>query len=125
MQNALLITDGDCGFCQRSANVLARNFPGDWINLPSQSINLADYGLTKSEADAQVWFMVPTADGFTKFGGAQAVGKLLLTQRKFYIKPLAALAFVPITSQIAKWMYRWIARNRHLFSAPTESCSRG
>lgn len=125
MQNSCLITDGDCGFCQRSANFLAKNFPGDWINLASQSINLADYGLTQFEADSQVWFVVPTADGFQKFGGAQAVGKLLLTQNKFYIKPLAALAFLPITSRIAKWIYQWIARNRQRFSPPTESCSRG
>jgi predicted DCC family thiol-disulfide oxidoreductase YuxK len=120
---ALLVTDGDCGFCQSSAAWLLRNFPGNWQNAPSQSLQIADYDLTQSDIETQVWFVQTNEAGVVKFGGAQAVAKLLLTQPKFWIKPLAALAFVPVFKQIANLLYKLISRNRGRLPGATDACA--
>lgn len=122
-KSALLITDGDCGFCQSSAAWLLRNFSGDWQNAPSQSLQIADYGLTAKDVESQVWFVQMREGAVVKFGGAQAVAKLLLTQPKFWIKPLAALAFVPVFKQIANLLYKLISRNRGRLPGATDACA--
>lgn len=122
-KSALLITDGDCGFCQSSAAWLLHNFSGDWQNAPSQSLQIADYGLTAKDVETQVWFVQMREGAVVKFGGAQAVAKLLLTQPKFWIKPLAALAFVPVFKQIANLLYKLISRNRGRLPGATDACA--
>ena len=112
-QISLIITDGDCEFCQLSAAWLQRNFPGDWINQPSQSADLDLLGLTKAEVAKQVWYLRPKAGSWQKFGGAQAVFKLLLDQPKKYIKPIALLFLIPGPNWIAQAAYIWVTKNRH------------
>lgn len=122
MSKAVLVTDGDCGFCQSSAAWLERHFPGEWMNAPSESVHLPDLDLTHSDAKKQVWLLVPDENGFQKFGGAMAVAKLLLIQPKKYIKPIAKLAFAPFTRTIAQSIYVLIARNRHRFHIGEAQC---
>lgn len=122
MDRALLVTDGDCGFCQRSAGWFSRHFPGPWINITSQSLDLDQHGLSRDDVNSQVWLLLPSNEGFQKFGGAQAVGKLLLLQPRNFIKPFALLAFAPVTGALAQWIYRLISRNRHRFSSSEQRC---
>lgn len=110
--NSLLTTDGDCTFCQRSASWLARHFPGEWINQPSQKSNLSELGLTESEVAKQVWYLKQVGDLWIKAGGAKAIAKLLLDQPKLYIKPFAYLMLVPGLSLVAQGVYLLVAKNR-------------
>lgn len=112
-QISLIITDGDCEFCQLSATWLQRNFPGDWINQPSQSADLELLGLTNAEIAKQVWYLRPKAGSWQKYGGAKAVFKLLLDQPKNYIKPIAFLFLIPGPNWIAQASYIWVTKNRH------------
>lgn len=130
MSQSLLVTDGDCGFCQRSANWLIKHFPGDWQNQPSQNLNpmkLSEFGLDSNNVAKQVWYLVPKVNvpinsiEYKKFGGAKAVGKLLLDQPKFYIKPFAIFIFLPPFSFVANWCYLWVAKNRGRFGK-SDSC---
>ena len=107
-----LITDGDCGFCQASAAWLQRHFPGAWVNTPNQSIDLKLIGITEEQASSKVWYITSAGKELKRYSGSQAVAKLLLDQPKKWIKPLAALAFVPITKQIAAFLYFLISKNR-------------
>jgi predicted DCC family thiol-disulfide oxidoreductase YuxK len=113
--SAQLITDGECGFCQRSAAWLHRHFPGNWVNTPSQTIGLELVGISAEQANAKVWYVTGLGANLKSYGGAQAVAKLLLDQSKIWIKPMAALAFIPVTKQIAAGLYLLIAKNRKLF----------
>ena len=140
-RTSLLVTDGDCGFCQNSAKWLERHFPGTWINQPSQKLNLANFNLLKSEVEQQVWYLVPkkisktsktknqfvnddlTNDTYQKYGGAKAVAKLLLDQPKKYIKPFALLAFLPLFDRVAQMVYLLVARNRGSISRFTKKNS--
>lgn len=122
--SAILITDGDCGFCQTSAAFLLRHFSGDWVNAPSQTIDFAMYGLSEVDVNSKVWFVLDGVEGAVqKWGGAQAVAKLLLHQPKPWIKPLAALAFVPGIKQIADLLYKLISRNRGRLPGATDACA--
>lgn len=110
--SAQLITDGNCGFCQRSAAWLLRHFPGDWVNTPNQSVDLHCIDITDEQAKSKVWYVTESNGIRKKYGGSQAVAKLLLDQPKIWIKPIAALAFIPVTKQIADLLYFLIAKNR-------------
>lgn len=111
-KTSLLITDGECNFCQKAAKWLAKNFPGNWENRPSNTLELSNYGLTQIEADKQVWYLVPDSNIYRRYGGAKAIAKLLLQQRKNWIKPFAILTLLPIFSQISQLVYLWVAHNR-------------
>lgn len=113
--NAQLVTDGNCGFCQRSAAWLLRHFPGDWVNTPSQTIDLELAGISAEQANEKVWYVTGLGANLKRYSGSQAVAKLLLDQPKMWIKPIAALAFVPVTKQIADLLYFMIAKNRKYF----------
>lgn len=110
-----LVTDGNCGFCQTSAEWLQRHFPGEWVNTPNQSIDLNRIGITKFQADSKVWYVTDDGENFKKYSGSQAVAKLLLDQPKTWIKPFAALAFIPVTKHIAEFFYVAVAKNRKHF----------
>lgn len=118
---AQLVTDGDCGFCQACAKWLLQRFPGDWVNTPNQSIDLKLIGLTQVQANSKVWYITGSSENFKRYGGSQAVAKLLLEQPKKWIKLLAFLAFVPVTKQISELLYLLISKNRkHLGTCETE-----
>jgi predicted DCC family thiol-disulfide oxidoreductase YuxK len=118
---AQLVTDGDCGFCQACAAWLLKHFPGDWVNTPNQAVDIKLIGLTEIQANSKVWYITRSGENFKRYGGSQAVAKLLLDQPKQWIKPLAVLAFVPITKQISELLYLLISKNRkHLVTCEIE-----
>ena len=111
----LLITDGDCEFCQLSAAWLRRHFNGDWVNQQSQTLELEKFGLIKTEVDKQLWFLVEDSNetsGWRKYGGAMAITRFMLSQPKFYIKPFASLFLLPGLRHVAQLIYLAIAKNR-------------
>ena len=111
----LLITNGECEFCQLSAAWLRKHFDGDWVNQPNQNLDLSKYGLTKFEVDKQLWFLIEDASdptGWRKYGGAMAITRFMLAQPKFYIKPFAYIFLLPGFKQLAQFFYLLIAKNR-------------
>mgnify|MGYP003336935539 CR=1 FL=1 len=111
----LLITDGECEFCQLSATWLRKHFNGDWVNQPSQSLELERFGLTKAEVDKQLWFLIEDLNqhtGWRKYGGAMAITRFMLAQPKFYVKPFASILLLPGFKQLAQFFYLLIAKNR-------------
>ena len=111
----LLVTDGNCGFCQASAKWLQHHFPGEWVNTPNQSIDLELVGITELQANSKVWYVTGNGEDLKRFSGSQAVAKLLLDQTKNWIKPLAVLAFIPVTKQLAELLYIVVSKNRKHF----------
>ena len=110
-----LVTDGNCAFCQACAEWLLRHFPGDWVNTPNQFIDLKLIGISELQAESKVWYITGNGEDLNRYSGSQAVAKLLLDQPKKWIKPLAVLAFLPITKQIADLIYFLISKNRKYF----------
>ena len=111
---AVLITDGNCEFCQRTATKLKKLVPIGWTNLPSTEIK-ETFGLTPVDLAHSVW-LIDFADGKAiKYSGAKAVGKVLRMRPGFW-SLVGWLTFIPPTSWIAAGLYRLVANNRKFFS---------
>ena len=112
--SAILITDGNCAFCQRSANKLARIAPEGWINVPNTELT-DTYGLTQEQLAHSVWLIEQPESDPVRHSGAKAVGKVLRIRGGLW-GAIGWLTFIPPASWIAAGMYRLVANNRKFFS---------
>ncbi len=116
---ALLIFDGDCGFCTTAVNRLKRTLPAMPPSAPFQWTDLAQYGLTTAEASDRVWLVV---DGRT-YGGHLAVSALLRHQPSTLWRFAGWLLCTPPFSLAAAIGYRLVARYRYLLPGGTPACA--
>ena len=118
---AILVFDGDCGFCTRSARWVERRWPaGAAAALPSQRFTdgqLQDLGLTRSDVAEQVWWV----ETGVLLGGARAVARALRTTRGGWRRFGRAMELPPL-AWLGPPVYRFVARNRHLLPGSTEAC---
>lgn len=115
---ALLIFDGDCGFCSRCARFVSRRLPTTAEVKPWQRVDLESYGVTAEQTQRElVWV---GADGRIA-GGAQAIARLLLDCGGLWAVPGAALR-VPPFRWVGHGLYRAVANNRYRMPGSTEAC---
>jgi predicted DCC family thiol-disulfide oxidoreductase YuxK len=112
--SSILITDGNCAFCQRTAKKLAGIVPTGWVNVPSTELT-NNYGLTQKQLEQFVWLIENPGSEPKRYSGAKAVGKVLRIRGGLW-GGLGWLTFIPPTSWIAAGMYRVVANNRKFFS---------
>ena len=112
--SSILITDGNCAFCQRTAKKLAGIVPTGWINVPSTELTNS-YDLTQEQLEHYVWLIEDPDSEPKRYSGAKAVGKVLRIRGGLW-GGLGWLTFIPPTSWIAAGMYRVVANNRRFFS---------
>ena len=112
--SSILITDGNCAFCQRTAKKLAGIVPTGWRNVPSTELT-SSYGLTQEQLEHSVWLIENPDSEPKRYSGAKAVGKVLRIRGGLW-GGLGWLTFIPPTSWIAAGMYRVVANNRKFFS---------
>jgi predicted DCC family thiol-disulfide oxidoreductase YuxK len=115
---ALLIFDGDCGFCSSCARFIARRLPTDAEVKPWQRVNLAAYGVAPEQTQHEVVWVA--TDGRID-GGAQAVARLLLDCGGLWTVPGAVLR-VPPFRWIGHGLYRLVANNRDRMPGGTAAC---
>ncbi len=119
MATATFVYDGDCAFCTRCAEFIARRIPTDAQVVPWQFADLGRLGLTEAECDEAVRWVAP--DG-TSAAGPDAIAALLSSSRGGWRIAGAGLRFAPVRA--AAWpAYRWVARNRHRMPGGTAACS--
>lgn len=117
----LMVVDGDCGFCMKSAGFLQRNFSGHWDVVTSQSIDYKALGLTDNDVKVASWW-VDSVDGrIRRYPGAKNFAALLINSGRIF-KPLGYLMFIPPISWIAAIVYQWIARNRGKMPGASAAC---
>jgi alpha-1,6-mannosyltransferase len=115
----VLIYDGDCAFCTRSARVIERWIPTNAKIEPWQFADLAALGTDESRAQDEVlWIDV---DGQV-YGGAQAVARLLVGAGGAWVVA-GTLMRVPPISWIAHVVYRVVAANRYRLPGGTPACA--
>jgi predicted DCC family thiol-disulfide oxidoreductase YuxK len=108
--NALLVFDGECGFCRRSVRWIQRTLPRQPRIEPWQSLDLDRWGLTARQCHDAVQWVEPRRTE----AGARAIGRLLLAQGGVW-RLLGWPPFVWPFSSAAEGLYRWVSRNRHRF----------
>ena len=116
---AVLVFDGDCGFCTACVEFTRR-----WIRpsvdiQPWQFLDLVDYGLTEEQCAEAVQFV--TADGRIRSGSRAVTGMLRTAHRPW--PWIAALADAPGIAPIAASAYRLVARNRYRLPGSTPACA--
>jgi len=115
---ALLIFDGDCGFCTTAVTWATRLLPAMPNASPFQWTDLQLYGVTPAEATSRVWFAV----GGKRYGGAAAVAAILRRQPVAGLRLLGWFGTVPPWSWLAEVGYRVVARYRHRLPGGTPAC---
>lgn len=116
----LLIFDGDCAFCTKSADIFKRLLGEQvqiepWQFIPEQ---MAALGLTDEDGLTQVWFAEPSGK---LTGGAEAVNRGL--GQLWWFRPLSWLYYLPGIKQLQNRVYRWIAANRYRLPGGTPACA--
>ena len=116
---AVLVFDGDCGFCTACVGFTRR-----WIRprvdiQPWQFLDLADYGLTEEQCAEAVQFVA--TDGRIHSGSRAVTGMLRTANRPW--PWIAALADAPAIAPIAASAYRLVARNRYRLPGSTPACA--
>jgi predicted DCC family thiol-disulfide oxidoreductase YuxK len=117
---AVLVFDGQCGFCTRSVEWLMPRVDRPVRYEPYQTADLGRYGLTEAQTARAVWWVAPTG---RVHGGAKAVGQALLAVGGPW-KLLGWLALLPPTSWLASLVYVLVSRNRRHLPGTTPACRR-
>jgi len=119
-QQSVLIFDGDCGFCTRTAQWLMRqNTHQRFEVLPWQTPGLlAQVGLNQQQVSEAAWYVDP--DGH-QYRGAGAINAAFAALGGIY--GLMSLAYhLPGLKQTEDLVYSWVARNRYRLPGSTAAC---
>ncbi len=108
----LLVYDGECGFCVRSARWLEDRLPAEARVEPWQSLDLRDLGLSQPDAESAVWWIEDRGRGQRRCRGAEAVGRSLVASGGAW-RVIGHLMAHPPVLWLARPVYALVAANRH------------
>lgn len=115
----VLIYDGDCGFCTRTAAWLRRRLPPGYETRPSQRLpNLEELGLDRRKVHEAAYWIDPNG---RKHRGHRAIMRAVESSGGM-LGPLSRLMKVWPFDPLASWVYGIVARHRHLLPGGTDSC---
>ncbi|HLT29039.1 MAG TPA: DCC1-like thiol-disulfide oxidoreductase family protein [Myxococcaceae bacterium] len=109
----LLIFDGECTFCRRSAKRFRVMTEGRVDTRASQEVDLEALGVEPEWVKRSVVFVDPES---THTEGSEAIFRALLHSPRRRIRWGARAGLVPGVLGISQIGYRWVARNRALAS---------
>lgn len=111
MAGAVLLFDGECGFCRRSVRIMREHITCCPNAVPYQSIDVRAFGLTPEQCAAAVQYV---DDAGRTRGGADAVARVLVDAGLPW-SPLGRLMSLPGAIHLARAAYRWVATHRSRF----------
>ena len=118
-ESAIVVFDGHCGMCTRSARLLRRLDRRAALELvASQTPGALDRtGVSASEAEVAAWTVTP--DG-SKVGGARAIALALAVGRgvRWPVLPWK----LPLAPWVLDRVYRFVAEHRSWFPGETPWC---
>jgi predicted DCC family thiol-disulfide oxidoreductase YuxK len=114
----VLVYDGDCGFCTKSADLLDRWVRPTAAIVAWQHADLDALGLTPEAAAAAVQWVSP--DGLIASGHRAVAG--VLGQSGFGWRLLGRMLLIPGVSWVAAKVYRWVAAHRNRLPGGTPAC---
>lgn len=116
--NAILIFDGDCGFCTSTANWIVKHSKSPVTAVPWQRTDVTQYGLLEPQVMDKVYVVI---DGRAS-GGNEAVAELLKIQNNKFLWFLGWVSLVPPFCFIGTITYRLVAKYRHKLPGGTPAC---
>lgn len=121
MQPALLVFDGDCGFCTTAIGRLRAVLPRFPEAQPWQRLDLDALGLTVDDVTTYAWLV--DRDSGRRWRGAQVFAALLRGQRSALPRLAGATLAAPGVRGLAALGYDWIAAHRHELPGGTPACA--
>ena len=118
MAQQLLVFDGDCGFCTKSARWAAAGLPAEADVQPWQALPLDELGLTEHDVTTAAWWFDEQG---RKHRGSRAVARVLSASGG-YRRVLGTLLRVPPISWLAIPGYWLVARFRYKLPGATDAC---
>ena len=115
----LLVFDGDCGFCTRSARWIQRKLPDGVGVEPWQALDLDELGLTVDDVTGAAWWLSPGQPRPAR--GHEAIGRALVAANGFW-GAMGELIVRRPGSWLARPVYAVIARNRHRMPGGAPAC---
>jgi predicted DCC family thiol-disulfide oxidoreductase YuxK len=116
---SLLVYDGDCGFCTRSAKWAAAGLrPGADVQ-PWQALDLAELGLTAQDVTEAAWWIDERGG---KHRGSHAAAEALVASRARWRRVLGHLLRVPPLSWLGVPIYALVSRFRYKLPGATDAC---
>jgi len=118
---AVLVFDGDCGFCTVCARWMESKWPAHsaeaiaWQQLDADT--MARYGLNMADVTSQVWWI----DEQGRRGANRAVSAALRCSNGWW-KCVGIVLDLPPIRWVARPGYFLVARYRHLLPGATETC---
>lgn len=116
-----LLFDGDCGFCTKSVNWLGKRHMLGCRVTPWQAVGEHELPVSVDRLVTEV--VLEQADG-TVLGGADALAAAVRASPSPW-RPVGALVSLPGIRQLARAVYRVIARNRYRMPGASSSCKIG
>ena len=117
-KSPLLVFDGDCAFCTRSAQFAERRVAHGCEIKAWQRIDIEALGLTAEQCQTAVQWV--DSNGVISSGHV-AIARLLIDSGRGW-GILGRMLLVPGISHIAAVVYRWVARNRHRMPGGSAQC---
>lgn len=115
----LFLYDGDCGFCARSVAWLSGRTDGSVTFTPWQRADIDALGVSAADLEKQA--VLVTTDG-RRFDGHLAFGESLRRSPQRDTNLLGRLILEQPTREVSRWVYGWVAKNRHRLGGPA-ACS--
>ena len=115
---SILVFDGDCAFCTRSAGFITRRIKPRTDVQAWQTLDLESLGLTEAQCSTAVQWV---GDSDENRSGAAAITAMLREAGPGW-SALGAIGELPGVRSIAAATYRVIASNRHRLPGGTAAC---
>ncbi|HET6215011.1 MAG TPA: DCC1-like thiol-disulfide oxidoreductase family protein [Micromonosporaceae bacterium] len=118
------VYDGDCAFCTSCAEFIGRHVhvaagPDPVDVIPWQFTDINALGLTVQQCEQAVQWV--GADG-RRAAGPEAIAELLRRGGPWW-RPVGWLLGRRTVLELARPVYRWVARNRHRMPGGTAACA--
>jgi len=114
----MLIYDGDCAFCQRTARWIGRRLPEGTPVVAWQDTDIAALGLDADDVTTAAYWI---DDDGRRHRGHRAIARALRVAGGAWAL-IGVLLVVPPISWLAAGVYRLVAANRHRMPGGTEAC---
>ena len=116
-RGVLLVYDGECGFCVRSARWIAARLPAEARVETWQSLALGEVGLSRPDVEAAVWWVDDRGPRPRRCRGAEAVGWSLVAAGGAW-RGVGYMIVYPPLLWLARPVYALVASNRHRLPGP-------
>ncbi len=108
----ILVYDGECGFCRRSARWIGTRLPTDARVEPWQSLELEELDLSRPDVEAAVWWIDGSGRSASRSHGAEAIGRSLVAAGGIWAAAGRLIIHAPLC-WLARPIYALVAANRH------------